>query len=256
MLRVERIHRYPIKGLSAEAMVRVGLRRGEAIPLDRHFAIAHGAAATRGETIEWMPKTSFANLSRHERLAQLETALDPATALLSIRRNGKPVARGRLDDRVGRAVIEDFLAAFLKDDVRGKPKLVRAREGIVLTDCSEPMISLLNLASVRDLARVAGPAAEARRFRANIQFDGGVPWEEFSWVGREITLGGARLEVVHRIGRCAATNVNPATAVRDANMLAALQRGFGHTDMGVYARTVADGEVAVGDTIMPPAPVV
>ena len=41
--------------------------------------------------------------------------------------------------------------------------------------------------------------------------DGGAPWEEFSWIGREIALGGTKLAVLERTARCAATNVDPDT---------------------------------------------
>jgi MOSC domain-containing protein YiiM len=34
----------------------------------------------------------------------------------------------------------------------------------------------------------------------------------------------------------------------------ALQRAFGHTDFGIYARVMADGTIAVGDTCQVPAP--
>ncbi len=33
------------------------------------------------------------------------------------------------------------------------------------------------------------------------------------------------------------------------NLLKALQRGFGHIDMGVYAEVIGGGEIATGDQI-------
>ncbi len=33
------------------------------------------------------------------------------------------------------------------------------------------------------------------------------------------------------------------------NLLKALQRGFGHIDMGVYAKVIGGGEIASGDRI-------
>ncbi len=70
-------------------------------------------------------------------------------------------------------------------------------------------------------------------------------WEELGWVGREIAIGPARLQVINRIGRCAATNVDPATAERDMNLPNTLQRAFGHADMGVYAKVIGSGLVWV-----------
>ncbi|MBT7360790.1 MAG: MOSC domain-containing protein, partial [Rhodospirillaceae bacterium] len=59
--------------------------------------------------------------------------------------------------------------------------------------------------------------------------------------------------IIKRTRRCAATNVNPDTARRDMNLPRALQKGWGHTDMGVYARIVKPGEIRPGDTIVPTA---
>ena len=53
------------------------------------------------------------------------------------------------------------------------------------------------------------------------------------------------------ITRCAATQVNPVTAQRDLDIVAALARAFGHVNMGVYAEVVTGGEIAVGDALLP-----
>ncbi len=66
-------------------------------------------------------------------------------------------------------------------------------------------------------------------------------------------VGGAGLQVVEPIGRCAATNVNPETAERDRNIPLSLKQGFRHTRMGVYAKVTVDGEIAKGDSVTPPA---
>jgi hypothetical protein len=55
--------------------------------------------------------------------------------------------------------------------------------------------------------------------------------------------------VVKRIVRCAATNVDPETGIRDLAIPDALQRAYGHADCGIYAEVVAAGEVAGGDRV-------
>ena len=85
--------------------------------------------------------------------------------------------------------------------------------------------------------------------RLNIYLEGAEAWSEFDWVGREITVGGARLMVTERMGRCAATNVDPETGARDLNLPKDLKRGFGHTDMGIYATVAAAGRFAAGDPV-------
>ena len=73
--------------------------------------------------------------------------------------------------------------------------------------------------------------------------------QEFLWTGREIEIGPARLHVFERTQRCAATNVDPTTAHRDLDIPATLQRHWGHTNFGVYARVIKGGSVRPGDEV-------
>ena len=66
-------------------------------------------------------------------------------------------------------------------------------------------------------------------------------------------LGSARAKVVKRIVRCAATNADPATGIRDLEIPKTLMQRFGHMDCGVYAEVLKGGEISVGDGIGPAA---
>ena len=75
------------------------------------------------------------------------------------------------------------------------------------------------------LAERMGAAIDPLRFRANVYVDGWPAWSELDLVGQEIAVGGnARLKIVKRIVRCAATNVDPDTGIRDLAIPDALQR--------------------------------
>lgn len=245
---VAALHRYPVKGLTAEALDAVDLAPGRGFPDDRRFAVALGTTAYDQTEPAWLPKAAFYQLARNERLALLEGRYDSANEMLTLSRSGKPVVRGKATDPQGRAVIGEFLAAFLAGEGQGRPRLIEG-PGIGLADCGEALVSIIGEASLGDLARIVGRPVERLRFRANVYLAGTKPWEELSWVGRRISIGSAVLEVVDRIGRCAATNVDPATAERDMNLPRALQQAFGHADMGVYARVVDGGRVATGDKV-------
>lgn len=251
-ITVSHIRRWPVKGLSGEELQNVTLTPGAGVPGDRRFALAHGSAAIDPSEPRWMPKSNFHILMNDPKLAALETAFDEEEGVLAVRRDGKPVARGRITAALGRRLIEEFFDAYLKETARGMPHLVEAPAGEAFTDCKEPMVSLVNLASVRDLERVVGRPVEARRFRANLYIDGAPPWAENTWVGGEITAGSARLSVIEPIGRCAATDVNPATGVRDMNIPRTLMAGFRHTHMGVYLQVTTGGTVSIGDAVTPP----
>ena len=104
-------------------------------------------------------------------------------------------------------------------------------------------VHIVNLASVRELERVVGPAGRTRCASAPTSIIEGLqPWAEFGWLGKELQLGAVRLAVFERTERCAATNVDPATGARDMAIPAALQRAWGHTDFGIYARVIAGGD--------------
>jgi uncharacterized protein YcbX len=251
-ITVTDLYRYPVKGLSAEPLERCALTPGEGLPHDRRFALAHGSTNFDPQAPQWLPKSSFLMLMRDEKLAQLRVVFDEVSGQLTILRDGKQVVRAKGSDPVGRAMIAQFFAGFMTGAIRGAPKLVEA-PGHMFSDSREKSLSIINLASLRDLERVVRQEVHPLRFRANVYVDGLVPWAEFRWAGREVTLGGARLKITKPIDRCAATNVDPVTAARDLNIPLSLQRGFGHVDMGVYGVVIEAGEVTVGDHLTPPS---
>lgn len=250
-ITVAAIHRYPVKGLSVQPLERVEVKAGRMLPEDRVYALALGSTVFDPEAPEWMPKTSFLMLQRDEKLAALATAFDPETQTLTVSRGGRQVARGKLDEPMGRAVIEQFFAAYMGDAARGKPKVVSS-PGHNFSDVNRKVVSLINLASVKDLERVTGEPVDPRRFRGNLLLDGLPAWEEFTWIDREIRVGDVPMRVVKRIQRCAATSVNPDTAERDINVVQALARGFGHPDCGIYAEVLKDGAIERGAILSPP----
>jgi uncharacterized protein YcbX len=250
MPQLTHIFRYPIKGLTPEPLDRVELTPGQGLPHDRRFALAHGSTRFDPAAPEWLPKTNFLMLARHERLAHLRTRFDAGSGILTIERDGKTVLRSNVHAPTGRMVVEQFFAAFMGAEARGAPKFVEA-PGHMFSDTARKVVSLIGLASIGDLERVTRSAIDPRRFRANFYFSEGRAWEELGWVNREIRLGTVRLRVVDRIDRCAATNVNPDTALRDMNIPRALQEGFKHVDMGVYAEVLTPGTVSVGERLDP-----
>ena len=245
--RVAALYRYPVKGLSPEALESVDLAPSHGFPDDRRFAVALGTTTYDQTEPVWQPKSAFFQLARHERLALLDSRYDSATEMLTLARGGKTIAQGKATDPQGRAIVGEFLAAFL-DTGQGRPRLVEGPK-IGLADCGEAMVSIIGMSSITDLARIVGRPVERLRFRANIYVEGTHAWAEFGWIDREIAIGEVRLKVIDRIGRCAATNVDPATAERDMNLPTALQRAFGHADMGVYAKVIEGGRIAVGDAL-------
>lgn len=253
-MRVERIYRYPVKGLTAEALEDVRLTLGECLPHDRRFALAQGDSPFDLTAPGWLPKRHFGCLAVNARLALLHSAFDPRTGQLVIRPPAGAPGEAPLvaDTRTaeGRAALGAYLARFLGEEARGTPLFVEA-PGHNFTDIAAKCVSIIGLASLHALEQVAGMRLDPLRFRANVYVSGGRPWSEFDLVGQEIQLGGARLRVFKRIIRCPATQVNPGNATRDAQPPQWLRQHFGHADLGVYAEVLEGGRVAVGDALEP-----
>lgn len=246
---VTAIRRYPVKGLSADDLTAVELAQGKALPLDRAYGLLHGPAAQDMDRTGWRPASDFFTLERTEKLAALDTVFEEETRSLVIRRGGRQVTRGRLDQPMGRMLVEQFFAAYLAGLAPGAPKLIEAK-GCAFTELEDPTVTLLNLASVRDLEeRVAKKAVDPRRFRANLLIDGLPPWEERHWVGRVLTVGGVTLRLMALMEYSPAWDVNPATGARDFNALPVLERGYGHDRCGVHAQVLKGGRVALGDPV-------
>ncbi len=247
-ITLAQIFRHPVKGLTPEPLDRVALTPGEGLPQDRRFALGLGTTKFDRTAPAWMPKTNFLMLMRNERLAELRTRFDEESGVLTIQRDGDVVARGAITEASGRAAIEDFFASYMKDEAAGRPQLLEA-PGHMFSDGARKVVSIIGLASVRDLARVMGCAVDPRRFRANFYVEGGKAWQEFDWVGRDFRIGAVKLRGVKPIKRCAATNVDPESAARDLNIPRALAESFGHVNTGIYADVLDRGGVALGDEL-------
>lgn len=252
MSSIEHLYRYPVKGFSAEPLDSVALSAGQGMPLDRKFAITNGRWAFEAQGYAPRPKTDFLVLVKFEQLAEYRTRYDESTNVFSV--TGKdgvthPFSFASQPDREALARLFAERLALAET-----PQLVEV-EGIRFTDVSvmsTPMmnsISLINLTSVEALQADMGVPVDPLRFRANVYFRTGTPWEELDWVGREVSVGTARGKIVLRTRRCVATNVDPVTAQRDLSIPQTLVKKYGHPDMGVYVEITDGGQVAVGDTV-------
>jgi uncharacterized protein YcbX len=249
-MRLDALYRYPIKGLSPEALDAVDLVADGYFPGDRLFAFENGPSGFDPVAPEHQPKIKFLMLMKNAALAGLTTRYDAATGVLILADKSRELVRGDVASAEGRAALERFFTQFLGDDIRGPVRLLAAPEGFRFTDSKSGFVSLVNLASVADLERAASAPVDPLRFRANLYFAGAAPWVEAEWPGRRIEIGGAILEVLKMTDRCAATGVAPGAGVRDMDLVQTLRTRFGHIDCGVYARILTGGRIACGDALV------
>jgi uncharacterized protein YcbX len=247
-MRIEYLYRYPVKGLTAEALEQAEVQAGGAIPWDRAFALAHGDAGFDPANPAWLPKWNFLCQMKHAKAALLFSVFDPGSKSLRIRAPDGSGIEANAMTRAGRERIGAFLADYMAEEARGKPEFLHV-EGHVFGDQKTPVVSLNNLASLRDYEAKVGARRHRRRFRANIWFSGAPAWAERDWIGREIQVGGAVLRIVKGTTRCPATEVNPETGERDAHPVEELRSLYGHVELGVHAEVVEAGRFAVGDAM-------
>jgi hypothetical protein len=249
-VELKAIKRYPVKGMRGVDMQHANISAHNMITDDRRFVIATQSSVGQDGVHEWARKSNFLQLVNTPKLAEIGTDYDDTTATLTILRNGRSICKGKLDDAMGRTVVEDFLKAFLKNDIAGSPKIYSVPE-THFGDMKEPYISVLNLASIRDFGtRIVQAEVDPMRFRGNLLIDGLDPWKELEWdEGQIIRINGGAFRVVHPITRCKATSVNPDTAVADINVPLMLRKGVNHLYMGVYVEALEDVTISTGDSI-------
>jgi uncharacterized protein len=145
-MRIEYLYRYPVKGLTAEALEVAEVEEGGCIPWDRAFALAQGDAEFDPAQPRWLQKTNFMCQMKNARIAALFSFFNPRSGMLAIRApDGTAVVENALT-AVGRERIGGFLAAYLGEDARGTPRFHHV-PGHSFCDQRRKVVSMINLAA-------------------------------------------------------------------------------------------------------------
>ena len=89
------------------------------------------------------------------------------------------------------------------------------------------VVSIINLASVAAVENAAGAPVDPLRFRGNLYVAGWPAWHEFDLLGLELAVGqDCAAESGQTNQRCAATDVDPETGIRDLTIPRTLHREF------------------------------
>jgi uncharacterized protein YcbX len=237
-----------VKGLTGERLNAVSLGPRETFPADRMYALENGPSGFDPDSPAWQPKSKFLCWMKNARLAALDTLYDDASHTLTIRQGGKTVLRENLAAEDGRRALEAFFETFMGEEKRGPIRLLQAR-GHSFSDLASKVVSLISLSTLATLEDQLGQPVHPLRFRANIYFDGMPAWSEHGLVGETLKIGSLRAKVVKCTSRCAATEVNPETALRDIPIPEILLKSRDSLDLGIYAEIISPGEIAEGDTL-------
>ena len=257
---IESLYHYPIKGFSAQAVDEAQLRPDAGFPGDRQWGFAKP-----GDQVDPMIPTStrknrFYQLLQHERLAELRSDYDGDSQRLTLTHRGQMLVSEVLTSAAAAARVTAVLGQFLDLPPDEQPQLAYAGQHQFTDSAASTLelhgawrknsISLVGLSSAADLAARSGRPVDPLRFRGNLYFSGFPAFAELDWLGREITLGSARLKIFERTARCKATEVDPQTGLRDLPTVKLLKQLYDHTDMGVYGAVITAGKIKPGDRIV------
>ena len=244
---VKSLWRHPIKGFTPEALDEAVLSEGLCFPCDRLFAVEDGPSGFDPEAPAHISKRKFTVLAKIAKVAQVRTRFDEATGDLHASLDDGSWIVARLTETKGREAFAGWLTQVLGDEVNGPLKVLPAPGAHRFMDDANGFISIINLASVRDLAARIGRPVDPRRFRANLYVEGWPAWSENQASGSTISLGEAEAVAVKPITRCMATHVDPATGERDMDVVRSLFEAYGHHHCGLYARVTRSGLVELED---------
>lgn len=221
------LQRFPVKSMGGEGLERVDVASTGLVG-DREWAV-YGADG----------KLASGKHSRRFR------RMDPVFDLVARRQGDDTVVvlPGGAQRVAGEAGTDDALREHF-----GEPVWL-GRETDVMHQDQAPF-SIIGTATLVELGRHEGDGRpmDPRHVRANVVVETREPYAEESWVGREVTVGAARLRVTESIQRCRMVGVAQVGLAPRPGMLQAISE---HHDLmaGVYATVLRPGRVALGDQV-------
>lgn len=245
---VAALYRHPIKSHGREALHAVTLEAGKTMPWDRHWAVAHDRSKFDPAAPAWTPCGNFARGAKAPALMAMETQLDTGTGIVTLTHPDLAPLSFNPDQPDEAAAFIDWVTPIMPTDWFAPTRVARAPDR-GMTDTDFPSISINSYSTHDAIAAHTDQHLSKHRWRGNIWIDGFDAWDEFNWIGKQISIGDTVLAVRERITRCNATKVDPKTGVITIDTLDILNSQFGHQDFGIYIEVLTGGTIQIGDTV-------
>jgi uncharacterized protein YcbX len=250
-MRVTRLAIAPVKGLGLVHPEQVVLGRG-GVANDRRFYLVDPDGRlvnnkTCGQLIQVRPDVS-------DDAGTLTLTFPDGTSVAGEVALGQPAETSFYGRPVRGRLVDGPWSEALSGHAGRPLQLVRADEQGAAIDRTH-VVSLISDGSLRALARHVGvERVDGRRFRMTIEIEGCEEHEEDDWIGTELEVGSARIQVTGPVGRCAVTTRNPDSGTADLDTLGALAgyrtlkegKSFG---CGVCGDVLVEGTVTLGDSL-------
>ena len=227
--RVVGLWRYPVKSMGAEALTEADVS-WHGLAGDRRWAFIRNGVVRSG--FPWLTVRERKDMS-HYRPSFVEPARPDKSPTVVLTPSG-----GFFD------VADPALASELYPD---GARVIKQDRGIFDTF----PLSLITTQTIVRLGEMVGAELDVQRFRPNILVEAtdGAPFAEDGWVGCILRIGGMRMRVDKRDGRCVVITIDPVTTERDPAILRAVAQDR-EGCLGVYGSTVEPGRVAVNDPVL------
>lgn len=226
--RVVGLWRYPVKSMAAEPLTEVDVS-WHGFSGDRRWAFIRDGVTHSG--FPWLTLRERRDLNHYRPSFVDPTQPDKSATIV------------RTPAGVDYDVSDPALAAEICPQ---GARVIRQDRGVFDTF----PLSLITTQTVARLGEMVGVELDVRRFRPNIVIESAedAPFLEDSWVGCVLRIGGIRMRVDKRDGRCVVITIDPVTTERSADVFRAVARDR-QGCLGVYGSTVQPGRAAVNDFV-------
>ena len=227
--RVAGLWRYPVKSMEGEALTEVNVS-WHGLAGDRRWAFVRNGVPNSG--FPWLTLRQREDLS-HYRPSFVEPERPDKSATVVRTPSG--------------AVFDVTDPALATELWPSGVRVLRQSRGIFDTF----PLSLITTQTIAQLGETVGVHLDVRRFRPNflVETVDEVPFPEDHWVGRVVRIGGLRMRIDKRDGRCVVITIDPQTKERDPEILRAVTSGR-EGCLGVYGSTVEPGRVRLDDVVL------
>lgn len=232
--RVAALYRYPVKSMRGERIAESPVY-WHGLAGDRRYAFVRGGNTSR---FPWLTGREVPDLLRYA--PYFAEAGDPTQAPLRV------LSPDGADFAVEDAALRDELAARYGNAVQ----LIQSNRGVP----DSAGVSILGVATVRDLGARVGADLDPIRFRPNILVETADdrPYGEEDWLGGLLVFGdgpdGARIRLNRKDVRCMMVNLDPERATQNPAVLREIVRNREEC-VGLYASVEGIGAIRAGDPV-------